>query len=527
VILEDGAVELLNALFPHLAGIHVERVVASGRLVRLEAATRGSVAACPACGQTSNRVHSRYERSLADRGVGGREVTIQLRVRRFFCDDPSCPRRIFAEQVAGLTERYRRCSPVLRAILAEVGLASGGRAGERMTRKLDAARSRTTLLRLVRALPEPTPDALRAVGVDEFALRRGHTYGTVLVDMDTRRPVDVLTDRTSTTLAAWLEKHPGIEVVCRDRAGPYAEGASSGAPQAQQVADRWHLLKNLVEVVERILKRNRAALVDEPPEADSAACEVGPTPIDGPRAARTRQRHRDVHALADRGMNLTGICSTLKLDPKTVNRYLRAASPEELIAPDAQRATSLDRFKTYLTARFADGCTNAARLWTEIHAQGYRGHRRTVRRYLDTLAAAATERKRPEEYTVREVRQWILRRPDRLDPRDRDRLQAICAHSPIVAATTELAQAFARLLRERRGQQLGAWVQMVEAADIPELRAFAVGLRKDWAAVQAGLTVHWSSGAVEGHVNRIKMLKRQMYGRANVDLLRRRVLLAG
>jgi transposase len=527
VILEDGAVELLNVLVPHLAGIHVERVVASGRVVRLEAATRGSEAACPACGQTSRRVHSRYERWLADRGVGGREVSIRLQVRRFFCGDPHCPRRIFAEQVSGLTERYRRCSPALRAMLAEIGLATGGRAGARMTRKLDAARSRTTLLRLVRALPDPTPSPLRAVGVDEFALRRGHTYGTVLVDMETRRPVDVLADRTSTTLAAWLEKHPAIQVVCRDRAGPYAEGVSSGAPQARQVADRWHLLKNLVEVVERILRRNRAALVDTPPEAESSACDVGPTPIEGPRAARTRQRHHDVHALADRGLNLITICRTLKLDPKTVNRYLRVASPEDLITPDAQRATTLDRFKDYLMDRFADGCTNAARLWTELHAQGYRGHRRTVRRYLNTLAAGTVQRKRPEEYTVRQVRQWILRRPDRLDPHDRDRLQAICARCPTIAATTELAQSFARLLRQLLGRDLGAWFQMVEAVDIPELCSFAASLRKDWAAVQAGLTLPWSSGAVEGHVNRIKMLKRQMYGRANLDLLRCRVLLAG
>jgi len=510
---------------PHLAGVHVERVVGSGRVVRLEATTRAPAVACPVCGHPSSRVHSHYERWLADRGVGGREVSIRLRVRRFFCIAPNCPRRIFAEQVAGLTERYRRCSPGLRAMLTEVGLALGGRAGELMTRRLDAARSPRTLLRLLRALPVPAPGALRVVGVDEFAVRRGHTYCTVLVDMDTRRPVDVLADRTSTTLAAWLEKHPGLEVICRDRAGPYAEGASSGAPQARQVADRWHLLHNLVEVVERILKRNRAALVEATPEMDTCDPEIGPTPIEGALAERTRQRHHDVHALAERGLNLTSICRALKLDPKTVNRYLRATSPEELIAPAAQRATSLERFKVYLADRFADGCTNAARLWAELQAQGYRGHRRTVRRYLNRLANGTVERRRPEEFTAREVRQWILRRPDRLDPDDRDRLQSICARSPIVAATTELAQGFARLLRERRGQQLGAWVQAVEAAEIPELRAFAAGLRKDWDAVQAGLTLPWSSGAVEGHVNRIKMLKRQMYGRANVDLLRSRVLL--
>ncbi len=447
MILGDGAVELLNVLFPHLADIHVERVVASDRSVRLEAAVRGPGATCPVCRQTSCRVHSWYERCLADRGVGGRDVSIRLRVRRFFCGDPTCPRRIFAEQVDGLTEPYRRCSPALKALLADVGLALGGRAGERMTRRLDARRSRTTLLRLVRALPEPAPRPLRAVGVDEFALRRGHTYGTVLVDMEAHRPVDVLPDRTAETLAAWLKDHPDIEVICRDRAGPYAEGARRGAPGAVQVADRWHLLRNLADVLERVLKRNRAALIEVLPDGEGES-NVAVTPIQGPLATRTRQRHAEVHELVARGVGHTAICDRLGLDLKTVHRYLRAASPDDLLAP---RATSLDPYKSYLASRYAEGCTDGARLWAEVREQGYGGCRRSVRRYLNTLGSGTARPTRPAEFTARQVCQWILRRPDRLDQDDRDRLQAICARCPTLATVTQLVQGFARLLRERSG----------------------------------------------------------------------------
>jgi transposase len=517
VILGDGAVELLNVLFPHLAGIHVERVVASDRSVQLEAAVRGPGGTCPVCGRTSSRVHSRYVRCLADRGVAGRGVAIRLRVRRLFCGNPECPRRIFAEQVDGLTEPYRRCSPALKTVFVDLGLALGGRAGARMTRRLDAERSRTTLLRLVRDLPEPAPGPLRAVGVDEFALRRGHTYGTVLVDMVTHRPIDLLQDRTADTLAAWLKDHPGIEVICRDRAGPYAEGARRGAPGALQVADRWHLLRNLADVLEQVVKRNRAALVELPPDP-AGDSEVAVTPVDGPLATRTRQRHAEVHQLVARGIGHTAICERLGLDLKTLHRYVRAASPEDLLAP---RPTSPDPHKAYLARRYAEGCTDGARLWAEVLELGYGGCRRRVRRYLNTLDGGPARSARSSEATARQVCQWVLRRQDRLGDDDRAHLNAICERCPTLATVTRLVQGFARLLRERRGpDHLIAWIEAAESADILELQAFASGLRKDWAAVSAGVTLAWSSGAVEGHVNRIKMLKRQMYGRANLDLLR-------
>ncbi len=534
----------------------IDGVRAAGSVVRIEASTQEGQVACPGCGTLSGRVHSRYERQLSDTAVGGREVLIRLRVRRLFCDNTGCGKKTFAEQVPGLAVRHARRTPVLERVLCTVALALGGRAGARLTHHLAAAVSRMTLLRLVRALPDPEYRTPRVLGVDDFALRRGHHYGTILIDIESRRPVDVLADRTAETLTTWLRAHPGVEIVCRDRAGAYAEGAREGAPDALQVADRWHVWHNLADAVERTVSRHQGCLpaaleadtdpdpqdtdaeagADQPADQDDhtvvpAAMPTCPSERTDRIASRTRERYTAIHALLAEGVGIKAICAQLGLARGTVRRFARADAVEELLARNGtgRRPSLLEQFKPYLHQRFNEGCTNATDLFAELKARGYRGGQKIVREYVHPFRAARRiPEPAPKPPSVRRVVSWIMSDPAGMEPANQHQLDAILAASPDLAALAGHVRAFATMMCDLRGQELESWMAAVDADDQPALRSFVVGLRRDQDAVTAGLTLPWNSGPVEGHVNRIIlwMIKRQMFGRAKPDLLRKRILLS-
>ena len=512
----------------------------------------GARADCPRCGIAAARVHSRYGRRVADAPISGVPVVIELGVRRFFCDHPDCPKRTFAEQIPGLTSRYARRSPGLGRMLAAVGLALAGRAGARLAAGLGLLTGRSTLLRMIRRLPDPRVGVVAVLGVDDFALRRGRVYGTVLIDMDTHRPVDLLPDREAATLAAWLRAHPGVQVVCRDRAGAYAEGARSGAPDAVQVADRWHLWHNLAEHVEKTVARHRGCWA-QPAETDAAVepgadrgVDPGVDPGVAPdpqqlaeRAAaarreasalvtRTRERYTAVQNLREQGKGIKTIMRELGLAKETVRRFARAATVEELLATARDgRASVLNEFKPYLHHRFNLGHTNGSLLFAEIREQGYRGSLGTVLGYLRPFRAEAVAPPAvPRPPTVRDVVAVMLRHPDTLDADDQLALKQVRARCPHLDDVADHVSGFAEMMAGRHGERLDAWISRIEADDQPDLHRFVNGVRRDYDAVLNGLTLENSSGAVEGSVNRIKMIKRQMYGRAGFELLRKRVLLA-
>ena len=344
----------------------------------------------------------------------------------------------------------------------------------------------------------------------------------------------MLPDREASSLAAWLAERPSIEVVCRDRAPFFAEGATIGAPQAIQVADRWHLWHNLSEAAERCVAQHRSCLgvlAREPAESAVAAppseqMTGSPWPTGHRFADRIRDRHAIVHTLLASGHSRRSIGRQLHMTHRTVKRLADAATPEDLFQGQWQnRPTVLDEYKSYLDDRWNQGCTNAWALWEEIVPFGYKGSYQRVRAYLreKRLSPGPVSARPP---TPRTVSGWILRHPDSLAASEQLRLKAVLARCPELDALTRHVRSFARMLTERTGERLPDWLDAVRQDDLPPIHSLAAGIDRDRDAVAAGLTLPWNSGVVEGHVNRIKMLKRQMFGRAGFTLLRKRVLLA-
>jgi transposase len=533
----------VEELLPHLAGVVTEAAGLEDGKLCIWAHSGVDGANCRRCGQFSERVHSTYHRRLADAPVGGHPLMLWLGVRRFFCGNNECKAVTFAEQFEGLTSPRSRRTPPLARMLTSIGLALAGRAGTRLASELDLPASRTGMLRLVMALPDPETGSLTILGIDDFAFRRGRDYGTILINVETGRPVDLLRDREADTVADWLKGHPRIKVICRDRTGAYADGARQGAPDAEQVADRWHIYHNLCEHVGKAVARHRSCLeepapeepeepaVPEAPQApdlqqaaiEAAARRVGASAL----AVRTRQRYDLVQSLKAQGKGIKPIKRETGLAKETVRRFYYAETIDELLAKVKDgRPSILDEHKPYLHQRWNDGCTNVTLLHAELKERGYKGSYGTIRDYmLPFREAGAAPPAVPDPPKARDLARWITADPDNLDDEETAKLAQARERCPHLNALAGHVTEFAKILTGRHGDRLDDWITAVEADDQPDLHSFVRGIKRDYDAVLNGLTRPWSSGVVEGNVNRVKMLKRQTYGRAAFPLLRKRVLL--
>jgi transposase len=475
-------------------------------------------------------------------------VRLHLEVRRFFCANADCRRRIFAERLPAVAAVHARTTVRLDKAHSNIGLALGGEAGARLAARLAMPTSADTLLRRIRRAPPPCHPAVRVLGVDDWAWRKGRSYGTILCDLESGRPIDLLPDREAATLTAWLKGHPEVEVISRDRAGAYAQGAREGAPQARQVADRWHLLKNIREMLEGLLGRRRDRLtaaaqaavtvVSTGQDLGIAVPALVPriTPETPPRLSRkeaaratSRERRRErydaVLALHRQGFSDREIARRLHLSRITVQRYRRGPGfPERCASP--RRPSRLDPYSDEVRRRWAGGCRNAAQISRELIAAGYPVSYGMVRQRVQEYRAAEGGRPPPVKPPSPRRASWLLLGGGwEVTAEDQGFVEVLCQQDEEIRQAAELAREFAGMVRQEREAALAGWLGRAEVEGIPaELRGFAATLRQDQAAVEAALQEPWSNGPVEGCINRLKTIKRQMYGRANFDLLRLRVL---
>jgi transposase len=520
--LEGSTMPISNPSMPSVPdGVQVDDLTLDTVGLLITARTIAAQACCQACGRASARVHSRYWRTFKDLPWQGRAVTWRVQVRRFRCGH--CPGRIFAEPVPGLGVRKARRSDRLAEAQTDIGMVLGGEPGARLSRRLAMPVSGDTVLRLIRRrriVPSPPP---RVVGIDDWAWRRGRSYGTIVCDLERRRVIDLLPGRSATPVRDWLADHPSVTVVSRDRSGPYAEATRTGAPTAMQVADRWHLLVNASEALRGIVERHQSEIravahraVHDPAGSPDLA-ETVPTPrVNSPR----RDRCEAALCLHREGLPTRGIARRIGASRNAVRRWVRAGRfMSYRRAPGSSR---LDRHLPFVEARWQEGQHSATVLHRELHAQGFTGGYDIVRRWASRRRTGAQARSPAARIpSTRRITRWLTGDPAALSREDRAFTEALCSAAPKLRQAAEDIRTFADLLRQNDPTGLTPWL---EAAAETDLGGFVAGLRQDEAAVRAAIVEPWSNGPVEGQVNRLKLIKRSMYGRASFDLLRQRVL---
>ena len=522
-------------ILPDFSDLVIEQVSITNEVTIIVHAV-SPTAPCPCCETNSKRVQSRYTRTLRDLPASGRPVHLIVRVRRFFCQERTCPRRVFAERFPSLTLPRVTFTLRLQEALREMGFELGGEAGARLGKKLSYPGSPDTILRLVKQAELPPASSPRVVGIDDWSWKRQLRYGTLICDLESRKPVDVLPDRSS----------------------EYATAIRKGAPQALQVADRWHLGKNLADSVQTLLARCRAEIrralhVPAVPEQERGETESVPEEERRPPRSRSAQlaregrraqkldRYTQVVELHQQGLRALDIASRVGISARTVHRWLRNGSFPEA-RRRRRRPSLMDPYERYVLTWWQAGNRNGSQLYRELISRGYKGSSKAMYNYLATLripsagsSKSTSSRSRArksipwlpaplENFSAQRATWLFMCQPEKLDERQQEELALIRQASPSAETAYRLAQAYMYMIWEQAGQQLDTWLSEVTASRLPELESFAKGIQQDKAAVLAGLTLPWSTGPVEGHVNRLKLMKRSMYGRAKLPLLRGHVL---
>lgn len=525
-------------LFPLPQGLELTSISEASEEVIVRVTSHRPSSPCPLCGVSSSTIHSYYRRKPRDLPCAGRPIRLLLSVKKFVCRQAACPRKIFTERLPDLIEVSSRLTKRLRSAVQEVGFATCGKGGERLSAKLGMPLSDATLLWSLYLVPLPPVGPVDVIGIDDWSYRRGKRFGSIIVDLRSHTIIDLLPERSVELVVTWLEAHPEVEVVSRDRGGTYVDGATQGAPLATQVCDRWHLLKNLGEAVESFLIRAHIRLPDtakaEPtPERPLTTYSATPAQQGRTQARLLRkwklyERIQELHA---GGMSLRKIGEELGLARNTVRKYFRQPPEPPLPTPRPLQASKLDRYEDYILTRLSQGCTNAAQIYRELTEKGFQGGQTNVRAYVAHLRKSTAEgqtptlrKERTQAVSPRSLRWLLTRKRKDLDQEDQARLDQLLTLSEEVRTVHALLHAFLDLVRERKPERLRPWMEQAKSSGIRELKSFVAGIERDYDAVKAALHLAWSQGVTEGKVNKLKTYKRMMYGRAGFRLLRQRLL---
>ncbi len=504
---------------------------------------------CPLCKESATRIHSQYTRIVADLPCAGQRVQLILQVRKFFCETPECPRKIFTERLSPLVEPRARMTSRLSQAIQTIGLATCGKLGGRLAARLGIHTSWMTVLDRIMAQPSAPLPPVVSLGIDDFPSRRGCIFGTILVDLERHQAIDLLPDRRAETAAAWMLVHPTIELVSRDRGGDYAAAARKGAPQALQVADRFHVMKNLTEAVGLALVRcwTKRQQTRKPESQASAEAAHDAPPLPSAEAWRSHRssteeqghlvrqaaraaEYEQMLALRAKGLRVVEIARRLGKSRGTVQRWLaQGAIPEG--THQRQRSSRFEAYVPYVLERWQAGCHNGLQLWRESAERGYGGTAHMLYRFIAALrthpGAVDGDPARacsPQLPSAKKAVWLVVRDPADLEADEREALTTLCQASPTAQTLYPLVQEFRQLLHQRGGEHLDDWLAKARASHIKELQSFAHGIEKDKAAVVAGLTRPESNAQTEGQNTKLKLIKRTMYGRAGFPLLRQRVL---
>lgn len=542
---------------------HVEQ--RDARLIVTVVSTKPD-ASCPGCGCLSEHVHSQYQRTIKDVPSGGQAVVLRLHVRKFFCLSLCCQRKVFAERLLDLVRVYARVSNRLFEQLKAIGLSASAQVSERLTPHLCMPVKASTLLGYLRTIPDLPKATVISLGLDDFALKKGDKYGTILINAESGKPLDLIADRTAEAVKPWLANHPEIQLVSRDRANGYAEAVSQALPHATQIADRYHLIQNLRDHLQQWLDRKRTCLpvVENTPGGRKPARPLGsePLPPDQPSASpdadlsnmiaterkkvisRNKRlwRYEEVMALHQRGVSQREIAKTLHLSRNTVRRYVNADDfPERRAGAGrwVKGGRKLDPYLPYLREQWDAGNHTCSHLFRLVKERGYTGCssllRNTLSQWRDELPKQGwpgNPRKprltepaaQGRRLSSRAASFLMILSPEKLTAKQKQQRDQLSQASTDLFLAYHLSQDFVTLLKERQAESLDHWLRCAKASGIAELASFANGISRDYAAVYAAFSRPESNGVTEGHVNRLKFLKRQMFGRASLDLLRIKVL---